>query len=394
MFTIGFPLFVASRGVGAAGLGALAAASVVTGAVFTYFFSRSTGAGSVRSFLSLSALLMLAVGGIYATAHSMDQIMLGALGGFIPPAAGLFAGAVEEGCLAQLSAAHRARGFAIYGMLGTLGGAVGTLAAGVPAAVGLTGDDAQRALFWAFAAMGLAVLVLVRRLPAAEMPGRRRVAPSAGEAPKRDPLLWRLGGLFVVDSMGSGMVASTLLVYWLHERFRLESPTLAALFCGIELLSAMSFPLAVQVGRRWGLLNTAVFTHIPSSLLLVAVPFAPDGLVAASLLLARAALVEMDVPTRQLWMSAVVLPEERARAAGFTSLGRQVGRALGPAIGGGLLQAAGAAAPFVLGGMVKIAYDLALWRSMRGVHPPDDDRHFAPRGKSADAAAGTGGTDA
>lgn len=367
-FAVVFPLYVQHFGVHATGIGLLTAFSVVLGALFTGLFSRWATRWGSRRVLILSAGLMILTGILMATATSTADLILAAVCGFLPPEGGRFFNALEEGLLGHTPSEHRTKVFAVYGLVGTAAGAIGALTAGLASLpwfpTFLTG---ARFLFWGLGLLGGVVLLLA--LAVAEPPGFAPDVPS----PKRSGLhrsrgvVYTLAALFVADSLGGEMVATPLLVYWLHQHFHMSLSALAALFFGIDILAAISFPLAERLSRVLGLINTAVFTHIPFSLLLILVPFAPSGAMAAALLLARGLLVEMDVPTRQSYIASVVDPSERTAAAGVTSVGKQIGSALGLLMGGWTLAVAGATIPFVLGGTLKIGYDMSLWFSFRKV---------------------------
>jgi predicted MFS family arabinose efflux permease len=182
----------------------------------------------------------------------------------------------------------------------------------------------------------------------------------------------QLAGLQALDSFAGGFVVQSLLAYWFHLRFGATAEALAPVFFGTNLLSAVSFPLAARVADRFGLLNTMVFTHLPSNVLLMLVPFAPSLPWAAGLLFARHLLAQMDVPTRQAYAMALVSPDERAAAAGFTVSARSLAQALSPALTGFALARAATALPFLLAGGLKIVYDLALYARFRRVALPAD----------------------
>ncbi|MDA8193231.1 MAG: MFS transporter [Thermaerobacter sp.] len=373
-----FALYVAHWHLGPAGIGVLGGLSVVVGGFYTVLFTRGAGRLGAEPFLAASGLLMVAAGLVYANAHSLWQVWTASLCGFVPPAGGLFVNALEEGMIAQWPSAGRTRAFAFYGMLGTAAGAVGALSAGGPDLLGWSGFNGLRVLLWIYAGLGGVVLAAACLLYWGSS-GRRAGIPASSPEPSGDAvapfgldpgsrrLVHRLARLFVADSLGSGMVTTTLLVYWLHARYHLGTPALGTIFFAVDVAAALSFPLAARLSRSIGLLNTAVFTHIPSSLLLMAVPFAGSSQMAAALLIARGLLVEMDVPTRQSYLAAVVNPAGRAEAAGVTSLGKQAGRTAGPVLGGLLLKTAGASLPFLIGGTMKILYDVSLWRSFRRI---------------------------
>jgi MFS family permease len=263
------------------------------------------------------------------------------------------------------------RGFGLYNATATVAGAAGALLGTLP--------TDQRFLGGTLTLVGIAGVLLSARLPVsveaptAERTGRRRALASS-----RRPVL-RLAGLFAVDSLAGGLVVQAWIAYWLGIRYGAPTRVIGLVFAAVGLLQAASFLAAPAIASRVGLLPTMVFTHLPSNLLLAAVPLAPSLPVAVGLLLARTCLSQMDVPTRQAYVMALVPPAERTAAAAVTNTARYVTRPVGPALAG-LLQPLGLALPFLVAGVVKSAYDLALWRLFRPVQLP------------ADTAAITGGT--
>ncbi|HSN20988.1 MAG TPA: MFS transporter, partial [Usitatibacter sp.] len=229
---------------------------------------------------------------------------------------------------------------------------------------------AMRATLGVFCALNLGAALLYARLPAA-LPETRSVSLRA-LSPASRPIVGKISMLFLVDAFGGGFVGSALFAYFFAERFGAGPATLAALFGAGRLLSAGSHLVAAWLSRRIGLVNTMVYTHIPSSLLLFTIVASDHLAVAAFLFLLREALNEMDVPTRQSYVMAVVRPDERLAAAGITSLVRSGGWAAAPAIAGWLMQAGGLGLPLVVAGATKIAYDLLLWREFRRVVPPEE----------------------
>jgi predicted MFS family arabinose efflux permease len=181
-----------------------------------------------------------------------------------------------------------------------------------------------------------------------------------------------LTGLFAIDSFGGGFLTDALVAYWFFRRFGVSEAQLGALFFLIHLLNAASHVGAAWLAKRIGLLRTMVFTHLPSSLFLIAVPFAPSFSFAAALLLARESLVEMDVPTRQSYVMAVVEPHDRTFAAGLTNLSRNVFWAIASGLGGVLMQTLTFSAPLIVGGGLKIGYDVLLYRKFRYIKPPEE----------------------
>jgi predicted MFS family arabinose efflux permease len=229
----------------------------------------------------------------------------------------------------------------------------------------------QRLVGGTLALVGVAGALLAFRLPqsveapTAERNGERRALVSS-----RGPVL-RLAGLFAVDSLAGGLVVQAWIAYWLGVRYGAPTRVVGLVFAAIGLLQAGSFLVAPVIANRVGLLATMVFTHLPSNLLLAAIPLATSLPVAVGLLLARTCLSQMDVPTRQAYVMALVPPAEQTAAAAVTNTARYLTRPVGPALAG-LLQPLGLALPFLVAGMVKSAYDLALWRLFRPVQLPTD----------------------
>ena len=182
----------------------------------------------------------------------------------------------------------------------------------------------------------------------------------------------KISALFAVDSLAGGFLTTALLSYFFFERFGSTEAVIGGLFFGARLMNAASHLGAAWLARRFGLVNTMVFTHIPSSLLLVTVAFAPTFAIAAALFLLREGLVEMDVPTRQSYVLAVVHPSERTFASGITNLVRLGAWAVAPAVAGTLMNGDSMYLPLVIGAGMKFAYDLLLWRAFRGIRPPEE----------------------
>lgn len=380
-FSIIFVIVARNLGLSALGLGLVTGVSVAVGIGITHFLTIAAYRSGARIALILSGLLMALTGVLITLAHSTTLLYAGALLGFLPPSGGMFIGALVEGVLAQTPPRQRTMVFAKNGMVVTVMGALGALFASSPTLLGMSEADGLRLLTWLYVLLGAAVTAvsfsvtdLSPSIRGSNTPreenGDGTGAPSSSGDSKL--AINRLSALFVIDSAGSGVVAATLVIYWLRYHFNMSIVALSLLYFGMDVLAALSYPLAERISRRIGLLNTAVFTHIPSSLLLMAVPFAPSAVTASLLLLARSLLVEMDVPTRKSYVASIVKPEERRTAAARTSMGRQAGRAIGPVIGGYLLSSVSSVAPFLGSGILKISYDLTLWRSFRSVSSPEE----------------------
>ncbi|HVB10057.1 MAG TPA: MFS transporter [Bacillota bacterium] len=365
-------LYLQHFGFGAATLGLYLSLAALCGAGTTFAFSRIADRVGRRRILMLAAALYAACGLLLFLAQGPVLILLAALPGTIPPGGnGLFS-AVDQAMLGGHDGSRRTSVFALYGFLGSGATTLGSLAAGLPAWLHASGGvpllTGYRGMMALYAVLGLAIIGVAALLgDGVEAGPRPEVARPTflGLHRSRGPIL-TMAALFVADSFGSGMVATALLVYWLHTRLGMDDASLALLFAAVSVCSTISFPLSVPLAKRIGLINTAVWTHIPSSVFLAAVAFVPSVPAVVVLLLLRGLLVQMDVPTRQAYIAAVVDPDERAAAAGVTTLGQQVGSFAGPAAGGFTLTL-GPAVPLVIAAGVKIAYDLTLWQQFRHV---------------------------
>jgi MFS family permease len=283
---------------------------------------------------------------------------------------------LEQASLSGTTTAHRrTQAIAWYTMLQDLGHAAGALLAGLPTLVAASGSaselHAHRLGLMLCAVLGIIAIVLYARLGRAVEAGAgsgRFVVSARSRA-----IVVKISGLFAIDSVAGGFLTTALLSYFFFKRFGVNEAAIGGLFFGARLLNAGSHLGAAWLARRIGLVNTMVFTHIPSSLLLVTVAFAPNFAVAAVLFLLREGLVEMDVPTRQSYVLAVVAPEERTFASGVTNLVRLAGWAVAPVLAGALMSGDSMVLPLIVGAGMKIAYDLLLWRAFRGVHPPEED---------------------
>jgi len=298
---------------------------------------------------------------------------------------------VEQAALSSTTTdAKRTRAIAVYTMLQDLGHALGAILAGAPAwllgaapASPAPGGGLTSGVFLACAASSLVGLLLYAGLGRAievELAPRRQALSSQSR-----PIVAKLAGLFAIDSLAGGFLTTAMLSYFFFERFGVDERVIGALFFGARLMNAVSHLGAAWLAERIGLVNTMVFTHIPSSVLLMTVAFAPSFPVAAVLFLLREGLVEMDVPTRQSYVLAVVRPEERTLATGVTNLVRLGGWAVAPAFAGVLSSGGSMHVPLVVGAAMKIGYDLLLWRAFRRLPPPEEQA----RGSGPDAAPGS-----
>src|SRR5215218_7847523 len=371
------PAYLAGLGHGPFEIGLIATATLAGSSAFTLLVGLRAHRLPGRGLLLGASLLMTLTGAAFTLAEGFWPLLLIALVGTLNPSAGdvsLFL-PLEQARLAR-SVADRDRTalFARYSLVGSLAGAVGALCAGFPEVMAglLPGgpEAALKAAFLLYAGLGLASLLLYRRLPA-EAPD----APVVPAEPLRQSrrIVLTLAALFSLDAFAGGFVVQSLLALWLFERFGLSLATTGAIFFWTGLLSALSYLAAVPIARRFGLVNTMVFTHLPANVCLVLVPFAPGLGPAVALLLLRSALSQMDVPTRTSYVMNVITTTERAAAASVTAVPRGLAAAASPMLAGSLLAVSGFGWPLVIGGGLKIAYDLALLAMFRKVRPPEED---------------------
>jgi MFS family permease len=272
----------------------------------------------------------------------------------------------------------RTRALAWYNVLLDGGGSLGALGAGMPILLqrhmSLTVLMSYRLVFYGYSVLCLLVAGIYLCLTPAievESPGPTTSA-KAGISPESKKVVAKITALFSLDAFGGGFLTDALVAYWFFRRFGIAEQGLGVVFFAVHVLNACSHLVAAWLARRIGLVNTMVFTHLPSSLFLVAVPFAPSLKWAVFLFLCREALVEMDVPTRQSYVAALVKPAERTFASGVTNLARNLFWAVGSVVAGFAMQALSFSAPLVLGGGAKVLYDVLLFRSFRKVRAPEE----------------------
>jgi MFS family permease len=334
-----------------------------------------------RKTLLVGAALMALGGAGMAASENFLVLVVAATIGVISPTGGEVGPfqAVEQACLAQeVADRERTRLFAWYNLAGYLASALGALAVGWFLGTShFGGAAAYRMVFWAYATCGVVLGVLALRLsPAVEAPvsgGAMASGPTLLGLRESRGLVLRLSALFALDSFGGGFVLQSFLAWWLQQKFGADEAVLGAVFFGTNLLSGVSGLAAVPLARKIGLINTMVWTHLPSNVLLMLVPLMPTLPLAIAFLLARHLLSQMDVPTRASYVNAVVPAAERAAANGATSTAKLLGTAIGPVLAGKLFGAAAATGlPFFICGVLKSGYDLMLWRAFRQTKPPEE----------------------
>ena len=366
------PVYLTTLGLSAFDVGVVATAALFGAALLTLLVGFLGARYDVRGLLLAASVLMIATGLAYAAANDYAVLLVVAFVGTINPSGGstsvfvplehtVLSGAVEP--------ARRTWAFARYSLIGALAGAVGALAAATPewlAPLGIGTIAAIKIMFGFYALLGLLGGLAYSRIPAT-----KRIQAAAPLGPSRG-IVYKLAALFAIDAFAGGFVVQSLLALWLFERFDLSLAAAGAFFFCSGVLAAFSFPVAAWIGARIGLVNTMVFTHIPSSLCLIAAAFAPSLEWALGLLLVRAALSQMDVPTRSSYVMAVVTEPERPAAASVTAVPRSLASAASPALAGALFAAGLQAWPLLLCGGLKILYDLMLLAAFRGIKPPEE----------------------
>jgi MFS family permease len=370
------PAYLLLLGFGPFQIGLLATSALAGSAAMTLIVGQLNLGLGPRGLLILGAGLMAATGLAFAATEPFWILLAVAFLGPLNPSAGdvsMFL-PLEHSLLAgAVSGRERTALFSRYSLAGSLMGGIGCLIAAVPSLLerhaGATPLGAIRGMFLAYAVVG-ALSGLVYRLlrPAQGEAGRA----SAGRLGPSRRHVYGLAALFAVDAFGGGLFVQSILALWLYRRFDLSVAAAAEIFFWTNMLSALSFLAAAPLAARIGLVNTMVFTHLPSNLCLVLIPFMPDLRWSLALLMLRSLLSQMDVPTRSSYVMAIVTPSERAAAASMTAVPRSLASALGPAISGSLLSQASFGWPLLIGGLLKTGYDLTLFALYRRIQPPEE----------------------
>ena len=370
------PAYLIALGFGEGEIGAIGSITLLGSAIATIAVGALAGRVGERTLLGAASFLMAATGLGLAGFDDLLPLLLVAFFGTLNPGGGDTGAFVplEHARLAACAPArHRTALFARYGIAGYLPASFGALAAALPGmlerAAGIAPLDAMRGMFALYCLLGIGVWGLYGTAP---VPGAGvdRIDRHALLGESR-PIVVKLAALFSVDAFAGGLVVNSLLALWLFERFGMALESVAIFLFWTGLLSAASQLAAAAVARRIGLLNTMVFTHIPSSLCLIVAALAPTLSVALGALIVRAALSQMDVPTRSAYVMAVVTPAERPAAASFTTVPRSLAAAAGPSVTGLLFATGTLATPLVACGLLKIGYDLALLAAFGKVRPKD-----------------------
>jgi len=369
------PAYLLALGFTPLAVGVLATVSLSGSACLTIGAGLLGARYGYRRLLLVASTLMIATGLAFAAFHQYAVLLAVAFIGTINPSAGnvsVFVPLEHAALSRETGNVDRTGMFARYSLAGALAAAAGSLVAGAPELTARFGFDrltAMQGMFVMYAGLGVAARALYAHIPKQALPVIGAKTSVLGPSRK---IVFKLAALFSLDAFAGGFVVQSLLALWLFERFQLSLAAAGVFFFCTGLLAAFSYPVAARLTKRFGLINTMVFTHIPSSIALMLAAVVPTLIPALALLLIRAALSQMDVPTRSSYVMAVVTEAERPAAASFTSVPRSLASAASPAMAGTLFAASYLAWPLLICGALKIAYDLLLLIQFRHVKPPEE----------------------
>ena len=371
-------------------IGIILSVTLINSVVFTLIASFYADRLGRRNVLIVYSALMSISGLVFFVTSNYMALIVSAFIGTIN-VTGTETGAflsIEQAMLPQTINDPKKRNtvYALYNMAGTFAMSVGVLLSGLPHVFaqqyGWNQIESIKPLFVLYSIIGLGVLgiyfLISRRVELSRSNNNaiNTLTPFKQTlSPKSKEIVGKLSGLFAIDSFAGGFVIQSIVSFWFFTKFGVELATLSYIFSIAGVLTAFSFLVAAKIADKIGLINTMVFTHIPSNILLILVAFAPTLPLAIALYLSRMALSQMDVPTRQSYIVAVVEEDERTAAAGITNISRNIAQSVSPSLAGYILQSLSfLSAPFVLGGILKIVYDIALYFNFKSIKPPDERR--------------------
>ena len=362
-------------------IGVVLTATLVNSVIFNLISSVYADKIGRRKFLILYAILMVVSSAIFFLTDNYVALIAAALIGTIN-VTGSEVGAflsLEQAILPQTVNDEKKRTsiFSIYNMMGTFAMSGGVLLSGLPHILsqqfGLGQIPAIKLLFLAYAACALGTLVIYLVLsPKIETKSRNKDANSFRSiTPQSQSVIKKMSSLFAIDSFAGGFVIQSIVSFWFYTKFGADLSTLSYIFTIAGILTAVSYLLASKIASKIGLVNTMIYTHIPSNILLILVAFAPSFPIAIGLYFARMSISQMDVPTRQSYLMAVVKENERVAAAGITNTSRNIAQSVGPSLAGAIMGSL-LSAPFIIGGVLKLAYDIGLYLNFRKIKPPEE----------------------
>lgn len=375
-------LYLAESGLTESQAGLLFTFTLAGDAVISLWLTTRADSFGRKKTLILGALLMLGAGIIFLLTNNLIILIMAAIIGVISPSGneiGPFLSVEQAGLTQLVSNEKRTNIFAWYNLAGSFSTAFGSLAGGWLAQSlqlnGLTAFASYRVLLIGYAMGGLLLAILFSMLsPHIETKNESTPIKKVLGLHQSKKVVFKLSALFALDAFAGGLIVQSMLAYWFYIKFGVDVGTLGSIFFGTNILAGTSSLLAVKLAKKFGLINTMVFTHIPSSILLILVPFMPTLPLAIGLLFLRSSVSEMDVPTRQSYTMAVVAPDERSAASGVTAVARSLGRALSPILTGVFLSnPLFFGLPFFISGSLKIIYDLLLYKEFVLVKPPEEN---------------------
>jgi MFS family permease len=369
-------LYLNAIGLTTTAIGWIFTAALAGGAVMTIIITAVADSLGRKMLLILGTALMAIAGLVFAVSNNSIFLTVAAIFGTISPSGkevGPFL-SIEQAILPQTTQdQYRTSVFSAYNLIGSLCGAMGALAVGLPSLLSISQIDGYRFLVWGYVICAFVMMVVFGLLsPAIEAKPKTVSQKRVIGVQRSRSVVAKLAGLFALDAFAGGFIVQSIVAYWFYLRYETDLNTLGGIFFGTNLLAALSFLAAPAIARRFGLLNTMVFTHLPSNILLLLVPLMPNLELAVVMLLVRNLLSQLDVPTRQSYTMAVVDAEERAASAGILSVSRNSGAALAPLFTGPILAVPSLGLPFLLAGGLKIIYDLWIFAVFRKVKPPEE----------------------
>jgi MFS family permease len=375
-------LYLIEIGLDETQIGLLFTLTLIGDAIITLWLTTSADRFGRKKTLIVGSVLMAVAGLVFVLTRNYVILILAAILGVISPAdkdIGPFL-SVEQSSLTHLIPnANRTQAFAWYNLAGSFASALGALAGGWLAQSlqidGRTALQAYRLILIGYMLGGLVLLLLFLNLSSAiEVAIKPDPARLVLGLHKSRNIVIKLSSLFSLDAFAGGLIVQSLIAYWFYVRFAVNEGTLGSIFFGANILAGVSALLAARIAKRFGLINTMVFTHIPSNIMLMFVPLMPTLPLAIGLFLLRFSISQMDVPTRQSYTMAVVDPDERSAASGVTAIARSVGAAISPSLTGLFFSIpALLSAPFFLAGGLKVIYDLLIFREFRAIKPPEEN---------------------
>jgi len=397
LLSVVLALYLSQIGLSTRRIGALLSLTLLGDTVISLWMTTSADLRGRRKMLIGGALLMVLAGVIFALSRNYWVLLMAAIIGVISPS-GYEVGPflpIEQAALSEIIApAQRTGVFAWYNLVGSFAVGIGTLAGGGLAqglrSFGLEPLTAYQLIVIMYAGVGLLLAFLFSQVSASveirstTSLDSRLAKPFLGLQQSKK-VVFKLSALFGLDAFAGGFVMQSLLAYWFHLRFGLDPARLGAIFFGANLLAGISALSATKIAARIGLINTMVFTHLPSNLLLILVPLMPNATLAIIVLLLRFSISQMDVPTRQAYTVSVVQPNERSAAAGVTGIARTIGAGISPVIVGSLFATAALVnVPLFLAGGLKVVYDVLLYRSFKSTEPGEQETRRSPGHSSGD----------